>query len=218
MLQAINVMNTDGLLWTCSCQTLTQTYQQGLNSPRGETPQRYRNPSKNQNQNLLYMCARGISLIAFNPIQASHLGNLPDNSQDEVGSPSPLQERKKWRGRHQSWTKTAPVWVSSHNHNINHEGGQQFISPMAAWTVSRIAHVCRKPWEQQQKENNSEFQRRLERTETKGGDRGGGREGGWVQMRSPATAYAEWTGKGGERQGRRRRRATNLNSVDKKKH
>lgn len=50
------------------------------------------------------------------------------------------------------------------------------------------------------------------------GDRGGGRAGGWVQMRSPATAYAEWTGKGGARQGRRRRRATNLNSVDKKKH
>lgn len=33
---------------------------------------------------------------------ALNLGNLPDNSQDEVDPPSPLQESKKWRGRHQS--------------------------------------------------------------------------------------------------------------------
>jgi hypothetical protein len=36
-------------------------------------------------------------------------------------------------------------------------------------------------------------------------------------MRSPATAYAEWTETGGARQGRRRRRATNLNPPRKRK-
>ena len=36
-------------------------------------------------------------------------------------------------------------------------------------------------------------------------------------MRSPATAYAEWTETGGARQGRRRRRATNLNPQRKRK-
>jgi hypothetical protein len=80
-------------------------------------------------------------------------------------------------------------------HNINHEGGQQFISPMAAWTVSRIVHVYRKPWKQQQKENNSDFQMRLETMKTKGWGHGT-QEGGCLQMRSPVTAYSEWVGKG----------------------
>lgn len=146
-----------------------------------------------------------------------HLGDLPNHSENEVSPPSPLQEGKKRRRVHQSWIKQQRI--SSSNFTSKRAAREEFSGsinpPMAAWIVSRIAHVCSKPWNNKKripkKGEKKNITPSARRDETKSKTYEEGHGGGiHAHTRSPATAYDEWTEEGGARQGSRRSKATNL--------
>ena len=141
MLQAINVMNTDGLLWTCSCETWTevQISSQVMKPSKVEALWSFIRPSNDLTSGICRTTARTKWVLP------PHCKNARSGA---VGT-NPASKR------HQSI-------VNSNNKHHNRRnlvkkksdrGLKQFISPIAAWTVSRIAQVCRTPFNQKKRES-----------------------------------------------------------------